>query len=172
MKKKYWDRLHQFADRWWYAPLIGFVVAIDYYLLVIPNDALVLAAAAFDPKKWLSIGVCAGMGSSLGALSIAFLLDRYGMGILLSHFPNLPQSHAWIFSVHFIDQYGSWAIWLIALGPFLQHPMLALAVADHMPLAKLFLFIVAGRLPKYMFYAFIAGRMPELLKYLQRKKGE
>jgi membrane protein YqaA with SNARE-associated domain len=172
MKKKSWDRLHQFADRWWYAPLIGFVVAIDYYLFVIPNDALVLAAAAFDPKKWLSIGLCAGFGSSLGALSVAYLLDRYGIGLLLSHFPDLPHTHVWIFSVHFIDQYGSLAIWLIALGPFLQHPMIALAVADHMPLSKLLLFIVAGRVPKYIFYAYAAGRMPKLLQYLHRKKEE
>ncbi len=170
MNKEFWQKILQFADRWWYGPLLGFLAAIDYFVLFIPMDALVFAASALRPKRWLSIGFCTGIGSTLGALTLAIFLKKYGITFLMHLFPWITHSHAWYFSMNFMAKYGNWAVWLIAVGPFLQHPMIALAMAGKVPLPRLFFLVLAGRIPKYLIYAYVSGSMPGLLQRFQKRR--
>lgn len=159
-------KLQKYADRWWYAPLIGLIAFLDYFIIIIPTDGLLVSATMLAPKRWWLLALLMAIGSSLGAWTLAAILQVHGLPFLLELSPGVDQSALWRWSDRLMDGWGGWAVFLIGASPLMQHPVVALAVLAGMPLEALFAYMFGGRLLKFLVLAWISTHAPRLLRKL------
>jgi membrane protein YqaA with SNARE-associated domain len=69
--KAYSEKLEQYADRFWYPPLLALLAALDNLIIVIPNDGLLIASSMLIPKRWAIFAISVSIGSTIGALTLS-----------------------------------------------------------------------------------------------------
>lgn len=164
--------LQQFTDRIWYAPLIGFLAALDNLVLIIPTDGVLISSSMLKPKKWLSYAVFVAVGSTIGALILAYLVEEHGLPGTLKYFPNINQTKAWSVTLDFFQMYGLLCVFIISLSPLMQQPVVVLASLAATPYHKLAMAVFAGRFLKYLFMSYVGSHAPKLLSKLWGIEGE
>ena len=157
--------LKRYAKRWWFGPLIAGLSAADAYVVVVPNEPIIVAAVAAQPKRWLRLGLWATFGSALGAASVAWLVALGSSWILhFLHAGKLEHSHWWTESVKAIRHHGLWGLALVSLSPLPQHIAVIIAGFVKMPAWEVFVAVTAGRLPKYLATAYLGAKAPDKLR--------
>src|SRR6185437_10352303 len=76
-------------------------------------------------------------------------------------FPSLLRSKQWTRAVPIIQRHGTWGLALISLSPVPQHAAVAIAGLVHLPSPKVFLAVLAGRIPKYLLISWGSIKIPE-----------
>lgn len=165
-------KVQRYAGRWWYAPLVGALAGIDAFVVVIPTDGLLVSAVMLAPRRWIYTALVVTLGSTLGAVALAGLLEVHGLPLLLKIKPGLDQSSVWIWTDLMMDKYGGWALFAVALSPIMQHPAVALAALAGMSLWEIAAFVFVGRAIKYLVISWISTHAPGLLKKLWGMQGE
>lgn len=160
--------IQRYIDRPWYPYLVALLVFLDMFLLVIPSDGLLVSAVLLRPRRWVRTFVIVSTGSALGALFLAYLLQWNPEYIMNELFPYLFQNEGWKGMDQFVDDYGAWALGVVALSPFPQIPAVVVAALAGMPLLSIFLACWLGRMAKYALFAWLASHAP---RYLMRFKG-
>ncbi len=136
----------------WYPYLLGALAFSDYFIFMVPLDALVVGSFLAARPRWLRLNWMASLGSTLGAVLFAFLIDRYGTGILERLMPSLLNSEITRdFSV-WLHKYGFLALLGAAILPIHQHPTVAVAAVAKVPLSTIFFALLLGRFLKYCIY--------------------
>lgn len=161
-----WQKsIGRYAKRWWFAPLVAVLSAADAFLLVVPNEPILVAAVTARPKRWLSIGIWATVGSAVGAAVFAWLVSL-GSGWLIGlfHLSKLRHTHTWIDSVKAIRRFGLWGLALVSLSPLPQHPAVLIAGLVQMSVLDVFIAVLLGRAPKYLGIAYLAAKAPKKLR--------
>jgi membrane protein YqaA with SNARE-associated domain len=144
--------LPRYALKPWYPAALAFVAFSDYFIFIVPLDALVVGSFMAARERWLRLNFMASLGSTLGACLFALLMDQLGTGFLEQHFPQLlHSSNSEAFS-RWLQQYGLWALIAIAILPIYQHPTVAIAALAKVPLAEIFLAFYIGRFVKNCAY--------------------
>lgn len=161
--KGWFTTLQKYADRWWYAPAIGLLAAADLFLVVIPTDGLLIGAVMLSPRRWIYTALMVSIGSALGCLVLAHLIQVHGMPFLLNIVPGIQTNSTWTWTNQLMDKWGTWAVFLVALSPIMQHPAIALAALAGMPLANIAGFAFAGRILKYLMLAYLGTHAPGVL---------
>jgi membrane protein YqaA with SNARE-associated domain len=164
--------LQAHAQSWWYTPLVALLALADAFVVIIPTDGLLVSACMLNPKRWIYTVLLVTFGSTLGAWALAAILEIHGLPFLLHIAPGIEQTTAWIWSVKMMNQWGSIALFLVALSPFAQHPAVALSALAGMPLWNIFLLIFAGRLIKYGLWGWISIHAPGLLGRVWGLQGD
>ncbi len=157
-------KLEKYADRIWYAPLIGILAILDNVIIVIPNDGILIASAMIVPRRWWIYAITVAIGSTLGALLLAWLVDYQGYPWVMELFPGIDKSRMWEWSSNFFDKYGVIVVFVVGLSPILQQPVIILAALANTPLHQLAIAIFAGRIIKYLVMAYIGSHSPKYLK--------
>ena len=165
-------RLERYTDRPWYIPLLGFLAASDFFILVIPTDALVVSAAAIRPKRWIWIGLGVALGSALGASLFAVAIFQWGDPIIRFFSPGALESESWQSTAKFLSEWGFWALAALAAGPFPLHPAVFVASTAHVAPTEQFLAYFLGRGAKYVIFSWIATHAPGLIKGLWGTKKD
>lgn len=155
--------LQNYTNRWWYAPLIALLAALDHFVVIIPTDGLLVSSVMLNPKRWIANAIIVTIGSSIGALLLAALIKFYGMSLLLAIMPSIEQSAIWNWTEHFMMDYGMVVVFCIALSPIMQHPAIALAALTGHSLTTIFAVVFFGRIIKYMVFTWAASHAPKLL---------
>lgn len=177
------DKLHQnirvyvqwlesFVDRFWYAPLIGLLAALDNFLIVVPTDGILVSSTLLIPKRWFLFAISIAVGSTLGAWGLSALVEFKGLPWILELYPNLEVSQSWIWSKQFFEQYGLFLVFIVAATPLMQQPAVILASLANTPLFELITVILVGRTIKYLIMGYVASHAPKLLKKMWGVKGE
>lgn len=156
--------LQRFTDRFWYAPLIGLLAALDNLIVIIPNDGILISSSMLIPKRWVLFAVSITVGSTLGAVALALIVRQQGLPWILDVYPGLDMTRTWQLSMDFFESYGLLLVFIVALTPIMQQPAVILASLGHTPIAKLAIIIFAGRLIKYLVFAYLGSHAPKLLK--------
>ncbi|MGZ3695630.1 MAG: YqaA family protein [Bdellovibrionota bacterium] len=170
--KKTLRALQHHMNSWWYPPALAFMAAVDLFVIVIPTDALLVSACMLKPKKWFLYAVVVSIGSAVGVFILAAVLRTHGLPLLLHLAPHIESTHAWKWTIELMANWGPWAVFLIALSPIMQHPAIALAAFAGMPLWKISGFVLAGRLIKYLLWAYLSTHAPWVLaKFLPIEKS-
>lgn len=156
-------RLQHSADRFWYAPFIGALAAIDNIILIIPNDGILISSAMLNPKRWFLFAFTITIGSTLGALALGALVEWEGLPFILNLYPGIDESFFWIKTNEFFQQYGLLVVFIIALMPIVQQPAVILAALASTPLLELALVVFLGRSIKFLIMAYVASHAPKLL---------
>ncbi|HRK02199.1 MAG TPA: hypothetical protein PLH57_05995 [Oligoflexia bacterium] len=165
-------RFQGYADRFWYPPLVGVLSLLDNFVLIIPNDGILISSSMMIPKRWLALALSVALGSTFGALILAALVEYQGLPWILNLYPGIGETKVWAWSFKVFDAYGLFIVFVIALTPLMQQPAVILASLANTPLPKLAAAIFAGRFLKYLFLAYLGSHAPEFLGKLWGLKGE
>lgn len=165
-------RLQKSVDRRWYPPLLGLLSALDNFVIVIPNDGLLVSSAMLTPKRWFWLACCITLGSTAGAAALAAAVELQGLEWILQVFPGIETSKTWIWTNDFFDNYGLIVVFLVAVTPIMQQPAIILASLAETPLVQLTLAIFTGRFIKFLIMAYVASHAPRLLNRLWGIKKE
>lgn len=164
--------IQHYSDRPWYPEFVGVLAALDYWILVIPTDGLVISGVMLSPKRWLRYGIMIPVLSTFGAITFAIFIGEQGLPYLQAHWPTMQQSATWVWTETFFQQYGLLVVFLIAATPFTQYPPLMIAALAGTPYAHIGLAVLLGRLVKYLILCWIASHAPAVLARLWGLKGE
>ncbi len=157
------DKLKILIDSAWYIPLISFLAFIDNLIIIIPNDGILVSSTILKPKKWIYFSFNMAIGSTLGALLLAFIVEYQGLPWIESTYSFILNSKAWVLTQEFFTDYGLIIVLFVSLTPIMQHPAVILAALANTPLIQLGLIIFTGRLIKFLIMAYIASHAPKLL---------
>jgi len=166
------DTLESFAQRSWYVPFISFLAALDNLVLIIPNDGILVSSTMLTPKRWFYIALAVSIGSTIGAVVLAELVQYHGFPWVLEIYPSINESTLWLKTVEFFEEYGLLLVFFVALTPIAQQPAVILAGIAHTPILKLASVIFVGRFIKYLILAYLASHAPKVLNKLWGIKGE
>jgi len=159
------SKLVTYSSRWWYAPLLGTLSALDAYILIVPNEPIIAAGVFARPERWKSLCTWMTLGNTLGAVSLAALVSAQSEWII-DHFisAKMLDSHSWHRSVKLIDRHGWWGLMLVSLSPLPQHAAVILVGLAQMAPWKVFFGVLAGRAPKYYGIGWLAAKSPDVLR--------
>jgi membrane protein YqaA with SNARE-associated domain len=170
--QSYVKLLQRFTDRIWYPPLIGFLAALDNLIIVIPNDGILISSSMLVPKRWFIFALSLAIGSTVGALVLAALVELQGLPWILEVYPGVSATQTWTISMKFFEEYGLLLVFAVAITPFMQQPAVILASLANTPLAELAGVIFVGRFIKFLVMAYLGSHAPRLLKKMLGLKGE
>ncbi|MFZ4404004.1 MAG: YqaA family protein [Pseudobdellovibrionaceae bacterium] len=170
--QKYVSFLQRYTDRIWYPPFIGFLAALDNFVIVIPNDGILISSAMLTPKRWFILALSIAVGSTLGALALAVVVEQQGLPWILDAYPGVTDTKAWTLSLEFFEKYGLFLVFAVAITPFTQQPAVILASLANTPLAQLAAVIFIGRFIKFLIMSYIGSHAPRLLSKMWGLKGE
>ncbi len=168
----YVQKLERFTDRWWYAPFIGLLAALDSIFIVIPNDGILIASSMLFPRRWALYALFVSVGSTAGAVTLGLLVERMGLPWVMEFFPGIEQTTAWMWSETFFVKYGIWIVFAVGASPFLQQPVVILAALAHTPTLEFTIALFVGRFLKFNLMAYLGSHSPKLLKRIWGLKGE
>lgn len=168
----YVTQLEKYADRIWYPPLLGILAALDNFIIVIPNDGILVASSMLIPKRWMIFAIAVSIGSSIGAIALCLLAQYKGLPWVLEMYPTIAQSSMWTWTETFFAQYGLIIVFLIGISPLMQQPVVIIAALGHTPLFHLALVILVSRLVKFHVMAYIGSHSPKYLKKIWGMKEE
>ncbi|MBY0553827.1 hypothetical protein K2P97_04805 [bacterium] len=156
-------KLQQFSAQFWYGPLISVLAAADNFIVIVPTDGILISSSIFNPKKWFYYAFIVSVGSTLGAMGLAYVVGSHGLPWILETYPAIDQSRTWEITNQFFEKYGLLVVFVVAATPFIQQPAIILASLAHTPYMKLAIVIFVGRLLKYIIMSYIASHAPRLL---------
>ncbi len=165
-------KLQNFADRFWYAPLIGLLAALDNLVLVIPTDGILISSTMLMPKHWFRFAICVALGSAIGAFVLASFVEWQGLPFIQQYLPEITLGQAWKTTSHFFEIHGLWVVFIVALLPIPQQPAVLLASLANVNLTFLILVIFIGRLIKFIIMAYVGSHTPQAIGRLWGMRSE
>lgn len=170
--RSYVQILQRYTDRFWYPPLIGFLAALDNLVIIIPNDGILISSSMLKPKRWFILALSVTVGSTLGALALAALVELQGLPWILDLYPGVSETKSWTLSMEFFEEYGLLLVFAVAITPLMQQPAVILASLANTPLIELAAVIFVGRFIKFLAMAYLGSHAPRVLGKLWGLKGE
>lgn len=164
--------LQEYADRLWYPPFIGFLAALDSLVVVIPNDGILISSCMLTPRRWFFLALSVSIGSTLGALTLATIVESHGLPWILNLFPGINESPSWLWTESLFSQYGLLLVFAIAATPLVQQPVIILAGLAQVPLLEFTGAVFIGRFLKFLFMAYLGSHAPRLLGRLWGLKSD
>lgn len=159
------------AERSSFPPLVGAIAFLSTLTMSVPVEWLVVVASLACRRRWTMIALMAAVGSATASLGLYLTFHHFGWSILLARYPELADSQAWSQATDWLSKYGILAIFaMMALPlPVPKVPMLAVAGIYRLQTADVFVAILAGKIIKYLAYAYLAVRFPEALRFLTQR---
>jgi membrane protein YqaA with SNARE-associated domain len=170
--RTYVQVLQRYANRTWYPPFIGLLAALDNVLIVIPNDGILISSSMLTPKRWFVLALCIAIGSTVGAMLLAALIELQGLPWILELYPGIAETKTWSLTQQFFDKYGLFLVFAVAATPLVQQPAVILASLANTPLLELAAVIFAGRFLKFLIMAYLGSHAPTVLGKLWGLKEE
>ena len=170
--RKYSKVLQKYADRIWYPPLIGILAALDNFVIVIPNDGILISSSMLTPRRWFTLALNVAIGSTLGAIILAAFVETQGLQWILEMYPGINETKSWVWTENFFEKYGMLLVFIVAVTPLMQHPVIILASLAGTPLFLLAAIIFLGRFIKFLIMAYVGSHAPRLLNKMWGFKNE
>lgn len=164
--------MQKYADRIWYPPLIGLLAALDNFVIVIPNDGILISSSMLTPRRWFTLALCVAIGSTLGAVMLAAFVEIRGLQWILEIYPGINQSKSWVLTENFFEKYGMLLVFTVAVTPFMQQPVIILASLAETPLFILAAVVFLGRFIKFLLMAYVGSHAPKLVNKMWGLKSE
>lgn len=172
MVSRYAKILQRFTDRTWYPPFIGLLAALDNLLIIIPNDGILISSSMLIPRRWLIFALSVTIGSTMGAVALAILVEVQGLPWILEIYPGLNEGRTWLLAADFFEKFGLLLVFLVGLSPLAQQPAIILASLANTPLVELSAVVFFGRLVKYLTMAYVGSHAPRFLSKIWGIKEE
>ncbi|MBS1960878.1 MAG: VTT domain-containing protein [Bdellovibrionales bacterium] len=163
--KRFLGFLKTHAQRPWFLPLVCFLAFIDLFIVVLPTEGMIMTTSVMRPRRWFVTGFAVTTASALGAIALSLASREWGTPFVAwIAGADFLTSAKWISTQKWIGDYGFWAIFLTALGPFPQQPVVLVAAVAGMSIPEIFVGAWFGRIPKYLFFSYVAARGEKWLR--------
>ena len=149
-----------------YPVLVGAIALGLTVSMSVPFGGVLAVAVLLAATRWRAIVLWSSLGSSIGALVIYLMFHHLGWSQFIAAYPEISKSNAWRDATHWIEQYGSFALFAISALPLPQTPALIFAGIYRMPVPEVWLAVFLGKLIKYGIYGRIVYEFPE--RYARR----
>lgn len=156
-------RMESFSDRPWYPFLIGFLAGLDNLVIVIPTDGIFVSSVLLQPRRWIRFAFAVTVGSTLGALALATIIQYQGLPLIETYFPSLMLTQTWLWTESLFHRMGLVVVFIVAALPVMQHPAIVLAALAEEKLLPLMAVILLGRILKYLILGWISAKAPRFL---------
>lgn len=166
------SRLALLSQKYASHPLCGLV--LFFYALAatvietVPVTFVLSLLIALKKSRWKAFLILSVLGSSFGALLLAWLFHSWGYSFVASYYPGLVGSESWKAIEVWIARYGMWGIVGVAAVPLPLTPAIALCGLMRMPLFSLFLAVLIGKTVKYSVTALIANKAATQVYWSQK----
>jgi uncharacterized membrane protein YdjX (TVP38/TMEM64 family) len=104
------------------------------------------------PRRWRGTYVAACLGAVVGVLALAGLVQTYGLPWVEGMFPDGGHSGSWRLYEYWARRRGWLALALFAALPLPQTPILVLSALSQVPLGRIALAVLVGKVLKYGVY--------------------
>lgn len=158
----HWARLaiERSVGHSYYPFVVGMIAFVSTATFTFPFVFLLIPAVLLAPRRWLVLGLSAGIASGVGGGVLVEMFQYLGHELVLERFPQLFESEKWLQASAWVHQYGLWALAVIAGSPIPQTPaVLVYSLADPSSLGAMFA-IGIGKTVKYVFLAWLTERYP------------
>ena len=144
-----------------YYPLIVALIAFtSTATFSFPFAVVLIPAVLLAPTRWLWLGLLSGIASGLGAAVLVEAFSYLGWEFVAARYPELVQHEAWQWARNWLQQYGLFAMMIIAASPMPQTPALLVLAMAGPSLPGVALAVGAGKTAKYLFLAWATARYP------------
>lgn len=173
-------RLEGFLQRWvrlaaesrLFLPLTGLLAFTGTATALFPVTSVVVPAVLLVPERWKQLALVTALGSALGATALVLFFHHLGWSQIYVHFPELTNQVRWVELSRWINQHGTFALFVIAASPLPQTPALAFFSLTEPDYAAVFGAMLMGKGLKYSVFAWISKRFPRYFaQWLGANKG-
>ena len=131
---------------------LAFFACADFFIFIIPFEALVFASLLAVRKRWLQFAIWSCLGSAVGAVLLAMSIQYFGTTQLEHWAPSFFNDPFVLKISKWLDQYSFWVIGGISLGPIAPQPTVIAAALAKTSLLSIGAGMMIGRFFKYLFY--------------------
>ena len=144
-----------------YYPLVVSLIAFaSTATFAFPFVIVLIPAVLLAPRRWLVIGVLAGITSGLGGAVLVEVFQFMGHELVTARYPQLVETEHWRMASQWLHNYGLFALAVVAGSPIPQTPVIfAYSLANPSTLGVL-LAVGIGKTVKYVFLAWLTARYP------------
>lgn len=150
--------LQRAAGHRYYILVVGLMAFGATITFSFPFTLVLIPATLLAPGRWRELGLVAGLASGLGSAVLIEVFHHFGWQFVLSRYPDLPQSENWQLISGWLQDYGLWALLVIAASPLPQTPALLLCAMIDLPAGGVALAVGVGKSVKYLVIAWLATR--------------
>ncbi|MDZ5455652.1 YqaA family protein [Azohydromonas lata] len=126
----------------------------------VPFASILVAAVLLAPGRWFMLALGGSVGSALGAALLYLVFHHLGWARFFDSYPEVVRSAAWADATRWLGTYGTPALLLISALPLPLTPALMFAAISRLPVAEVIVALWAGKLLKYVVYAWLAAAFP------------
>lgn len=154
------------ADRAGFVWVVAGVAAAATLSMTVPFASMLITAVLIAPRRWIWIALASSVGAALGAALLYVVFHHLGWARLFELYPDVVRSAAWSDATRWLTRYGTVSLLLIAALPLPLTPALMFAAIHPLPVVHVLLALWAGKLAKYLVYAWLAWVFPaRVLRY-------
>ena len=110
------------------------LAALDNFVIIIPNDGILISSSMLTPRRWFTLALGVAIGSTLGAIILAAFVETQGLEWILEIYPGINETKSWIWTENFFERYGMILVFVVAIAPFMQQPVIIMASLAETPL--------------------------------------
>jgi membrane protein YqaA with SNARE-associated domain len=157
----------------WLQRILNYTAGHRYYPLVLaliafgstttfafPFVIVLIPAVILAPRRWLLIGMLCGIGSGLGGAVLVEIFHFMGRELVISRYPHLIENQYWLLASEWLQNYGLFALAVIAGSPMPQTPIIFLYSLTSPSTLGVLIAVGVGKTVKYVFLSWLTARYP------------
>lgn len=125
-----------------------------------PFVIVLIPAVLIAPRRWLLLGLLSGIASGMGGAVLVELFHYFGREVVVSRFPELVETESWQFASDWLENYGLFALMVIAGSPVPQTPAIFFYSLANPSVPGVLIAVGIGKTVKYVFLAWLTSRYP------------
>ena len=143
-----------------YVLVVSLIAFVSTATFAFPFTLVLIPAVLLAPRRWLVLGLLSGMASGAGGAVLVNVFHFMGQELVVARFPQLVESASWQLASTWLQDYGLFALTVIAGSPLPQTPaILFYSLANPSTLGVL-IAVGIGKTVKYVFLAWLTARYP------------
>lgn len=152
--------LYRSAGHRYYPLVVALIAFASTATFTFPFVIVLIPAVLIAPRRWLVLGVLTGVASGVGAAVLVEAFHYFGRELVLSHYPQLVDSESWRFASEWLENYGLFALMVIAGSPMPQTPAIFFYSLASPSIPGVMIAVGIGKSIKYLFLAWLTSRYP------------
>ena len=144
----------------YYSLVVGMVAFVSTATFAFPFVLVLIPAVLLAPRRWLALGLLAGIASGLGGAVLVEVFQYLGQELVIERFPQLVETGRWQQASAWVHEHGLFALAVIAGSPMPQTPAVFVYALANPSTPGAMLAIGIGKTVKYVFLAWLTARYP------------
>lgn len=160
--------VHRHSGKPWFWPMAGISPALDYVIPILPNQLLMIALSALQPRRWLTVAGVFVLASSLGAFGAAILVQE-ATALVSGYLPVEPEpGGTWEAVSGQLERWGVPALAVMALSPIPPRTAVFVCATVGMAPELIALAVGVGRVTPATAISYLSAHMPTRLRRFPR----